>query len=146
MPYEVARAYDEDKNLVPLYVLYDGEVPEVSPGFDVVSARGSSTSNTVYYDISITTSSSNPTGGSVESSNLVTIGNYNYTCQITVHNTTTFNLIVTLGIAEYSASFSIKTENPSTISAGGTATFTGNSSTSSSNEGRFVLNIQRIRS
>lgn len=57
MAYQVAQAYDENKNLVPLYVLTDGEVPEVSPGFDaLVNDEG----------ISITATSTNPTGGLIE--------------------------------------------------------------------------------
>ena len=56
MAFEVARAYDENKNLVPLYILTDGEVPEVSPGFDVTSQGGST--------FIVTSYSSNPTGGS----------------------------------------------------------------------------------
>lgn len=59
MAYQVAQAYDENKNLVPLYVLTDGEVPEVSPGFEV--------SATSYDNIVITSNSSNPTGGNFES-------------------------------------------------------------------------------
>ena len=64
MAFEVARAYNEDKNLVPLYVLTDGEIPEVSPGF-VASLSNVSSGDTITYYLSITNNSSNPAGGLV---------------------------------------------------------------------------------
>ena len=57
MAYQVAQAYDEDKNLVPLHILTDGEVPEVSPGFSAIAANAT---------VTITQTSTNPTGGTLD--------------------------------------------------------------------------------
>lgn len=87
MAYQVAQAYDEDKNLVPLYILTDGEVPEVSPGFDVVTSGNADTEFTTV----ITANSSNPTGGSVTSSGSVQV-RLGDDHEITVYNNTVFGL------------------------------------------------------
>lgn len=96
MPYEVARAYDKDKNLVPLYVLYDGEVPEVSPGFDVTA----SSSNLIL----ISSNSSNPTGGNFDkiygrdsASTGTTINT------IKIYNNSAFHINVVVGVSNSSA-------------------------------------------
>lgn len=112
MAYEIARAYDADKNLVPLYVLSDGELPEVSPGF-AVSAVSDTERNIT---IQITATSSNPTGG-----NAVTLNSISYapssqsTKTITVYNKTKYNLSVLVS-SEFEF-FYITTSNPITIQA-----------------------------
>lgn len=66
MAYQVAQAYDEDKNLVPLYILTDGEVPEVSPGFSAIAGSAK---------VTITQTSTNPTGGTIDLGELNTTSN-----------------------------------------------------------------------
>lgn len=66
MAYQVAQAYDEDKNLVPLYILTDGEVPEVSPGFSAIAANAT---------VTITQTSTNPTGGTLDLGDMELIKN-----------------------------------------------------------------------
>ena len=108
MAFEVARAYDENKNLVPLYILTDGEVPEVSPGFDV-SASSNVDGNIT---IQITVTSSNPTGG-----NAVTLNPINFasssqgTKTITIYNKTKYNLSILVS-SEYKFFFYIQSGNP----------------------------------
>lgn len=92
MPYEVARAYDEDKNLVPLYVLYDGEVPEVSPGFDF-----SLTSiNSKTFNLFVTNTSTNPVGGTVTISSSVDGADSGETGTFTLYNNSDFTISVAL--------------------------------------------------
>ena len=117
MALEVARAYDENKNLVPLYILTDGEVPEVSPGFDISASSDTERNIT----IQITVTSSNPTGG-----NAVTPTPIGYapssqgTKTITIYNKTKYNLSVLVSSEfEY---FYITTSNPITIQANSNGT------------------------
>ena len=60
MAIEVARAYDSDKNLVPLYILTDSDpiYDPVSPGFDTELQKNDKL-------ITVTASSKNPTGGNI---------------------------------------------------------------------------------
>lgn len=87
MAYQIAQAYDENKNLVPLYVLTDGEVPEVSPGFDVTA--------TSYDNVVVTATSSNPVGGAFEDVYTVNGGSLGYTVsKVTVNNNSPFKIKV----------------------------------------------------
>lgn len=63
MAIEVARAYDEDKNLVPLYILTDSDpiYDPVTPGFVYTAEADPSGSYTSR--LTITSNSKNPTGG-----------------------------------------------------------------------------------
>lgn len=63
MAIEAARAYDENKNLVPLYILTDSDpiYDPVTPGF-VYSAEADSSGNYTSR-LTITSNSKNPTGG-----------------------------------------------------------------------------------
>ena len=92
MPYEVARAYDENKNLVPLYVLYDGEVPEVSPGFDFSLASINSTT----FNLFVTNTSTNPVGGTVTISSSVDGADSGETGTFTLYNNSDFTISVAL--------------------------------------------------
>lgn len=66
MALEVARAYDENKNLVPLYILTDGDpvYDPVTPGFIVTSGNENTTDNIEIY---INNNAMNPTGGDMGS-------------------------------------------------------------------------------
>ena len=117
MAFEVARAYDENKNLVPLYILTDGEVPEVSPGFDVSASSDAERNIT----IQITVTSSNPTGGNVVTPNPISYApSSQNTKTITVYNKTKYNLSVLVG-SEFGF-FYITTSNPITIQANSNGT------------------------
>ena len=117
MAFEVARAYDENKNLVPLYILTDGEVPEVSPGFDFVVSYKSSTS----YDLTIVSNSSNPTGGVISKDVNLSITNSGNNCTINVANDSDFNVSVSMdiiaGLTGNERSRPIVTELPITINS-----------------------------
>ena len=67
MAFEVARAYDENKNLVPLYILTDGEVPEVTPGFTAVVSGVDKVGGKTIITVIIAQTSSNPSGGLADS-------------------------------------------------------------------------------
>lgn len=68
MAYQVAQAYDENKNLVPLYVLTDGEIwnnyPETSNAFtfNLISQSGESGGNNQEYNYVISANAVNPVG------------------------------------------------------------------------------------
>ena len=117
MAFEVARAYDENKNLVPLYVLTDGEVPEVSPGFDVSASSDTERNIT----IQITVTSSNPTGGNAVTPTPISYASSTQgTKTITIYNKTKYNLSVLVSSGyEY---FYITTSNPITIQANSNGT------------------------
>ena len=95
MAFEVARAYDENKNLVPLYILTDGEVPEVSPGFDAVVSSLKVVSQTTVITIVITSNSSNPTGGFVNTPQTGLAGSWNSRAlRFIIDNNSQFNIKV----------------------------------------------------
>ena len=68
MAYEIARAYDSDKNLVPLYVMSDGEIwnnyPETPNAFKIINVglEGNPNENQTLI-VSITSDAMNPVGG-----------------------------------------------------------------------------------
>lgn len=66
MALEVARAYDENKNLVPLYILTDDDpvYEPVSPGF-IWSFDNYGESNNPNLVLSISNNAMNPTGGAL---------------------------------------------------------------------------------
>lgn len=117
MALEVARAYDENKNLVPLYILTDGDIPEVTPGFDFVVSYKSSTS----YDLTIVSNSSNPTGGVISKDVNLSITNSGNNCTINVANDSDFNVSVSMdiiaGLTGNEQSRTIVTELPITINS-----------------------------
>lgn len=68
MALEVARAYDADKNLVPLYILADGDpvYDPVTPGFTwVFDNYGETLNSPAELVFSIISDAMNPTGGNV---------------------------------------------------------------------------------
>ena len=68
MPMVVAKAMDDNKNLVPLYVAVDGDdfpYDPVTPGFIMTVFKGSYTSEYKGGQIVISTNSKNPTGGNI---------------------------------------------------------------------------------
>ena len=152
MAFEVARAYDENKNLVPLYILTDGEVPEVSPGFDFTVNSSNETTFTVY----VVNESTNPTGGVVTvimDEDSIRIDN-DASGTFTVYNHSIFTISVSLSVVRKSGSASgglsditVTSGNPSTITPNQSAVYNFRSSYL-----QFVtylysvtLNIQRIR-
>lgn len=109
MAFEVARAYDENKNLVPLYVLTDGEVPEVSPGFDITATN--------YDNIIITANSSNPAGGTIENVYEITsAGSIMYINDVNVINNSIFRLKVVVSINAKSVQSEIEANSAHTFS------------------------------
>lgn len=109
MAYQVAQAYDENKNLVPLYVLTDGEVPEVSPGFNVTATN--------YDNIIITAYSSNPTGGTVENVyERTSAGSIMYINDVNVINNSIFRLNVVVSINAKSVQSEIEANSTHTFS------------------------------
>lgn len=104
MAYQVAQAYDEDKNLVPLYILTDGEVPEVSPGFSAIAANAI---------VTITQTSTNPTGGTLDLGELYTTSN-----TWRIENLSQFTIKVSMSFVSSSSESSTGniTVNPSSYS------------------------------
>lgn len=95
MAFEVARAYDENKNLVPLYILTDGEVPEVNPGFVALVSSFEVVSQTTVVTIVITSNSSNPTGGFVNTPQTGLYGSWNSRAlRFIIDNSSQFNIKV----------------------------------------------------
>lgn len=136
MAYQVAQAYDEDKNLVPLYILTDGEVPEVSPGFDV-SANSDNDENIT---IQITATSSNPTGGNAVTPNPVVYRpSTEGAATITIYNKTKYNLSVLVS-SEFER-FYIESGNPITIQANSNGTLSYRTSTSAPDPMPIVCGI-----
>lgn len=64
MAYQVAQAYDENKNLVPLYVLTDGDpvYEPTTPGFELIPLSF----DNPYIPFNVIVNSKNPVGGSLE--------------------------------------------------------------------------------
>lgn len=138
MAYQIAQAYDENKNLVPLYVLTDGEVPEVSPGFEmlVVSSEWGN------IEVSIVSNSTNPTGGVITDSTPISI-RANGDINITVYNNSEFNIVVSMSFEN--TKFAIDTGNPSTIASGSSAQFSGQSGIAGTASSTLKCAVQRIR-
>lgn len=123
MAYQVAQAYDENKNLVPLYVLTDGEVPEVSPGF-------SATRNAAF--IYIVATSTNPVGGDVFIETAIQISS-----ATTIYNQSNFKISVS-GVSGNGYNF-----NPITIEPQSSVVV--NWSNNYNYATTITLTIQRIR-
>ena len=95
MAYQVAQAYDEDKNLVPLYVLTDGEAPEVSPGFVTVVSGVDVVSSETIITVLIAQTSSNPSGGLADSDvNESAFSWSRDSVTVRIYNNSDFNLTV----------------------------------------------------
>lgn len=109
MALEVARAYDENKNLVPLYIATDSDpvYDPVTPGF----AFGVySYSNEYDIDITIINNAMNPTGGDIPSTN---IENLPYsvlasakTVNINCVNNSNFDIMISINMVLYRRSSS----------------------------------------
>ena len=95
MALEVARAYDADKNLVPLYILTDGDpvYDPVTPGFIVTGDTESPVSDSKVY---VTNNAMNPTGGQINNGNDISLGqsyvNKNTNPVITIINESNFDI------------------------------------------------------
>lgn len=139
MAYQIAQAYDENKNLVPLYVLTDGEVPEVSPGFEMLVVSASEWGN---IEVSIVSNSTNPTGGVITDSTPISI-RANGDINITVYNNSEFNIVVSMSFENML--FDIDTGNPSTIASGSSAQFSGQSGMAGTTSSTLKCAVQRIR-
>ena len=106
MAIEVARAYDEDKNLVPLYILTDSDpiYDPVTPGFAYsanVDPAGDYASH-----LSIINDSKNPTGGNMiesGSTNVLFPMAFRYTIgnqvKLTIDNMSLFNITIYLNLS-----------------------------------------------
>lgn len=95
MAFEVARAYDENKNLVPLYILTDGEVPEVTPGFTTVVSGVDKVGGKTIITVIIAQTSSNPSGGLADSDvNESYFSWYKDNITVKIYNNSDFNLTV----------------------------------------------------
>ena len=121
MALEVARAYDADKNLVPLYILTDGDpvYDPVTPGFTMSYNKtynndSPSSNEENYFNIIVTSTGLNPTGGSISIPSDFYIwnkdgGNYVvFTANVhfTILNTSKFNIECVLNLSyRYNGNF-----------------------------------------
>lgn len=126
MAIEVARAYDEDKNLVPLYILTDSDpiYDPVTPGF--VYGASADVSENYTSHLIITANSKNPTGGDMkgDSSDYVMFPlrfsyNKNDHVELSIENSSTFNIRVYLSLSA-SSSLSVVWEGSISVNAGST--------------------------
>lgn len=94
MALEVARAYDENKNLVPLYILTDNDpvYDPVTPGFLVTTDTASPVSDSKVY---VTNNSMNPAGGQINNGNDIDMGRsyINSSPNVTIINESNFDII-----------------------------------------------------
>lgn len=92
MALEVARAYDADKNLVPLYILTDGDqvYDPVTPGFELISL----TFENPYIPFNVIVNSKNPTGGRLDNLNVDYKVDAHKTYQFKVTNLTPYKIHV----------------------------------------------------
>ena len=102
MALEIARAYDADKNLVPLYILTDGDpvYDPVTPGFIYdIDNYGDSPDTDANLTLNIMSDAMNPTGGTVLDDtiqvHLSDSINGNSLVRVYINNQTSFDLKVT---------------------------------------------------
>ena len=134
MAIEVARAYDEDKNLVPLYILTDSYpiYDPVTPGFVWESSADVSEVNTSHLVISA--NSKNPTGGDMNKSTshyvmftMKSSYDKNDHLKLSIENISTFNIIVYLSLCSSTSSSSLIWEGSTSVNAESTSLIEFNS-------------------
>lgn len=110
MPMVVAKAMDDNKNLVPLYVAVDGDdfpYEPTSPGFNVSLNKSYTSfpnSDNDSFSIVLTATGNNPTGGNLSFSSPYTIWNrensnyvsFSFPVSFKILNTSKFSVSVTL--------------------------------------------------
>lgn len=105
MALEVARAYDSNKNLVPLYILTDSDpvYDPVTPGFEfnVYSYSGEPV-----IDIVVINDSMNPTGGNMEASTTIedlsySLPNGSTKIKLNCVNNSNFDILISINMSLY---------------------------------------------
>ena len=93
MALEVAHAYDDNKNLVPLYIVTDSDpvYEPTTPGFFVMGDTESPVSDSKVY---VTNNAMNPTGGQINNGNDIRLGRsyINTSPTITIINESNFDI------------------------------------------------------
>ena len=123
MALEVARAYDENKNLVPLYILTDGDpvYDPVTPGFIYdMDNYGDSPDTDANLTLNIMSDAMNPTGGTILD-NMIQVHlsdsiDGNSLVRVYINNQTSFDLKVTAKFRVPISGYNIYTYNFSGIS------------------------------